>query len=193
MMQQNVLEQKLTRKELQDLRNKRTGLFIFQVSWIMAFVCLVVVNWQLRSGALSWPPPGVEPIPAVLPTLATIALAASALMARSASRAIKADEQAAFLSRWRFAIGLGIVFILLIAYEWVSIPYSAVYSDVFRMMTGFHGIHAIAISVFMATLYRGAQAGLYGSANFWQVEGATSLWDFVLVAWLLFYVVLYWL
>lgn len=193
MMQQNLLEQKLTRKELQDLRNKRTGLFIFQVSWIMAFVCLAVVNWQLRSGAVSWPPPGVQPLPVLLPTLATIALGASAVLARSASRAIKADDLAGFLSRWRLSIGLGVVFILLIAYEWVSIPYSAVYSDVFRMMTGFHGIHAIAISIFMATLYRNARAGLYGSANFWQVEGATSLWDFVLVAWLLFYVVLYWL
>lgn len=191
MMNQDLLEQKLSRKELQDLRNKRTGLFIFQVSWIMAFVCLVIVNWQLRSGAISWPPPGVEPLSPVLPTIATIVLAVSAWLARSATHALKADNIALFLSRWRVAIGLGAVFALVMAYEWIAIPYSAVFSDVFRMMTGFHGFHAIAIGLFMYSVYRGARDGVYHALNFWPVEGAKSLWDFVLVAWLLFYVVLY--
>ncbi len=159
----------------------------------MAFICLAVANWQLRSGAISWPPPGVEPLPVILPTIATIALALSAVLARSASRAIKDDQQAAFATRWQLALVLGTVFIILIAYEWVIIPYSAVYSDVFRMMTGFHGFHAVVISLFMLSVYRTSRTGVYGSANFWQIEGATSLWDFVLVAWLLFYIVLYWL
>jgi heme/copper-type cytochrome/quinol oxidase subunit 3 len=191
MMQQDLTEAKLTRKEQQELRNKRSGLFIFQVSWILVFVCLVVVNWQLRSRAVSWPPPGVEPVSPVLPTLATIALGISAWLARGAAQAIRAGNLPGFEPRWRAAIGLGVVFALIMAYEWLAIPYSAIYSDVFRLMTGFHGVHAIAIGLFMAVIARKARGGVYGPANFWPVEGAASLWYFVLVAWLLFYVVLY--
>ncbi len=190
-MQQNLLEHKPTRKELQDLRNKRTGLFIFQLSWILVFVCLVIVNWQLRSSSASWPPAGVQPISPVLPTVATVMLLASAWLVRSAAQAMKADEISAFIGRWWGAIGLGIVFVILMAYEWAAIPYSQVYSDVFRMMTGFHVVHAVAIGLFMYRVGRSAQVGLYHSANFWPVEGAAGLWYFVVVAWLLFYVVLY--
>ena len=62
-MQRDLAEKNLSRAELQDLRNKRTGLAVFQISWILVFVCLVVVNWQLRWSQPSWPPPGVQTPP----------------------------------------------------------------------------------------------------------------------------------
>ena len=190
-MQRDLLEHKPTRKEIQDLRNKRTGLLIFQLSWILVFVCLVVVNWQLRITSPSWPPAGVEPISPVLPTLATVALAASTFLVRRAVQAMKADDARAFLSRWWLALVMGAVFVGLMLYEWATIPYSQVYSDVFRMMTGFHVVHAVAIGLFMYGVGRNAHAGAYHSGNFWPVEGAAGLWYFVLVAWLLFYAALY--
>ncbi len=192
-MQRDLLEQQLSRKELQDLRNKRTGLLIFQISWIMVFVCLVVVNWQLRFVTTTWPPPGVEKLPWTLPTLATGLLLISAFLARRATQAVKENRNAQFLALWRIAIALGIAFVVLMAFEWVTLPYSQTYSDVFRTMTGFHIVHALAIGAFMINIYQGARAGKYGQTNFWPVEGATSLWYFVVVAWILFYVVLYWI
>jgi heme/copper-type cytochrome/quinol oxidase subunit 3 len=107
--------------------------------------------------------------------------------------AIKRDAQTVFLSHWRIALVLGAAFVLIILYEWISLPYSGIYSDVFRMMTAFHGVHALAIVMFMGMIDRGARAGKYGPANFWPVEGAAGLWYFVVAAWLLFYVVLYWI
>ena len=190
-MQSELTKPELSREELQQLRNKRSGMTIFQISWIMVFVCLVIVNWQLRSGQVSWPPPGVERPSPVLPTVATVALLASAWLARTATRALKNDYLDVFLRRWRLALALGAVFVVIIAYEWVVLPYSGIYSDVFRMMTAFHGVHALAIGAFMGMIYRGARAGQYGSTHFWPVEGATSLWYFVVFAWMLFYVVLY--
>lgn len=192
-MQRDVAEQNLSRAELQDLRNKRSGLAIFQMSWILVFVCLIIVNWQLRWSQPSWPPPGIEPPPVVLPTVATIGILVSIWFVRRAVRAIKNDEQAAFLANWRIALVLGIVFVLIMGYEWFSIPYSGIYSDVFRLMTGFHAVHALAIAVFMGMIRRGARAGQYGPTNFWPVEGAAGLWYFVIFAWMLFYVVLYWI
>ena len=43
------------------LKNNRLGMNIFQVSWIMAFVAMIVVNWQLRFNYSQWPPAGVAP------------------------------------------------------------------------------------------------------------------------------------
>lgn len=192
-MQRDLLEQQLSRKELQDLRNKRTGLFIFQVSWILVFVCLAIVNWQLRFSGSGWPPPGVEKISPLLPTLATAALLASAFFVRRSVRGIQENRVDSFLATWRLALALGLMFVLLMAYEWAIIPYSGAYSDVFRMMTGFHIVHALAIGAFMISIERGARAGRYGQLNFWPVEGAAGLWYFVLIAWILFYVVLYWI
>lgn len=191
-MKSDVMEQQLSREELQALRNKRSGLAIFQFTWILVFVCLVVVNWQLRWTQPSWPPPGVEAPSPLLPTIATIGMLASVWLTRRAVQAIKADDQAGFLKNWRAVLVLAVVFVVILIYDWISLPYSGIYSDVFRTMTGFHGVHALVIGVFMGMIDRGARAGLYGPGNFWPVEGAAGLWYFVVVAWLLFYVVLYW-
>lgn len=190
-MQSHVIEEGLSRRELQDLRNKRTGLAIFQGSWIMAFVCLAVVHWSVRSNSPTWPPEGVGQLDAVIPTLATIALVASSFLVRRAVKAVKRDETTPFLSNWRLTLALGVVFMLVMAFEWASVPFSGQYSNVFRLMVGFHGVHALVIGIYMWRVYRNGQAGQYGSRNFWPVEGGAGLWHFVTIAWLLFFAVLY--
>ncbi len=188
---QNVLEQGLTRAEVQALRNKRTGLLIFQISWIMAFICLIFVNMQLRSQSEAWPPEGVEKLTPVLPTLMTVALIVSSFFARRAVKAIKADDVAAFLKNWRYVIGLGVAFVLVMGAEWLFVPVSGQYSNVFRLLVGFHGVHALAIGGYLWWVYRGGLAGTYNRINFWPVEGGAGLWHFVTIAWVLFYIVLY--
>ncbi|MBZ0286648.1 MAG: cytochrome c oxidase subunit 3 [Anaerolineae bacterium] len=188
-MASNVVEQKLSREELQALRNKRTGLAIFQVSWIMVFVTLILVNLQLRNTAPSWPPPGVDQLNPAIPTLMTLALIASSFLVRQGTRAVKSGEQARFLSQWRIAIGLGVLFIVVMAIEWITVPPSGQYSDVFRLMVGFHAVHALAIGGFLVHVYR--HGTRYNPRHFWPVEAAANLWYFVTVAWLLFFMVLY--
>ncbi len=184
-------QESLTPAELLQQRNRRTGLTIFQISWILVFVCLVIVNWQLRGNHPSWPPPGVNAPSALLPGLATLGLLASAWLARAATRSLAAGSRAAFRRQWRAALALGALFLLVMGYEWLSIPVSGIYSDVFRMMTAFHLLHALAIGLFMSMIARGAGAGRVSAQNLWPAEGATGLWYFVVVAWLLFFPVLY--
>src|SRR5215213_10123438 len=105
-MQQSV-EQGLSREELQKLRNNRTGLLIFQLSWILVFVMLIIVNIQIRGNQVSWPPPGVEKLGIGLPALATLALIASLALVHRAFNAIKANAVSEFLKQWQLAIGLG--------------------------------------------------------------------------------------
>lgn len=188
-MATDLAEHGLTPKEIQDLRNKRTGLAIFQVSWIMVFVALIFVNVQLRNTAPAWPPPGIDQLNPIIPTLMTIALIASSLLVRRGKRAVKKGQRETFVSNWRIAIGLGVLFVIVMAIEWATVPYSGQYSNVFRLMVGFHGTHALVIGWFLLNVYR--HRDQYDEVHFWPVEAAAGLWYFVTIAWLLFYTVLY--
>ncbi len=187
-----ILEENLTREEYQALQNKRAGMFIFQVSWIMAFLCMVMVNWQMRFSS-EWLPPGAEKISPVVGSIATVALFISIVLARRSLIAIKADDGRAFLTQWMGALGLGGLFIALMLYEWFAVPTGTQYAQVFRLMTGFHVFHAVAIGLYMANVYLNGQKGLYGSSGFWAVEAGVKLWYFVFAAWILFYIVIYWI
>src|SRR5215216_1698159 len=108
-MTQQVLEQKLTRQEQQQLRNRRTGLAIFQISWIMTFVCLIVVNFSIRGGSEVWPPAGVA-VEKLIPTLMTLTLIASSYFIRRGTKALQADDVQTFTTNWRNGLLLGGVF-----------------------------------------------------------------------------------
>lgn len=180
------------------LKNNRLGMNIFQVSWIMAFVALIVVNWQLRFNYSQWPPAGVPPFDLVLPSVATLALLISSAQIALGLKALRRGIAKAFLARWRLAIGLGALFMAIIVYEFLNVSDAAMatqYGNTFRLMAGFHFVHALAILAIMCRVYLGANQGRYlgGEHDSWAVEGAAKLWYFVTFAWMLFYLVLYWI
>lgn len=191
------------------LKNKRNGMAVFQASWILVFVCLIVVNLQLRSASPAWPPEGVERLDAVLPTLATLGLLASAVLTRRGMRALLRDSLGGFLLQWRAALALGALFVAVMAYEWLSVAptpqmrvvlangeevFTAItqYNAIFRVMTAFHAVHALVIGIYMARVLHTAARGELAEDT-WAAEAGAKLWYFVVIAWLMFYVVLYWL
>ena len=179
------------------LKNNRLGMTIFQASWIMVFLALIVVNWQLRFSYAQWPPEGVAPFDPLLPSAATLALLLSALLARGGWRGLRRGEPGVFLTSWRLAMALGVVFMAIILYEFAAVSEAALatqYGVTMRLMTGFHVAHALAILAVMLHVYRKGSRGSYSGdpRDSWPVEGTVKLWYFVTVAWLLFYAVLYW-
>ena len=180
------------------LRNNRLGMTIFQASWIMVFLAMIVVNWQLRFSYAQWPPAGVAPFDPLLPSLATLALLLSAALVHRGWQELRAGRTGDFLKRWRLAMALGTVFMAVIIYEFINVSQAALatqYGVTMRLMTGFHFVHALAILAVMLHVYRSGSKGAYsgGEHEAWAVEGTAKLWYFVAVAWLLFYVVLYWI
>lgn len=180
------------------LKNNRLGMNIFQVSWIMAFVALIVVNWQLRFNYSQWPPAGVPPFDLILPSVATLALLASSALVVQALNALRRGSVRAYLVKWRLAIGLGAFFLAIIVYEFLNVSDAAMatqYGNTFRLMSGFHFVHALAILAVMCRVHQGASAGKYSGNEYdsWAVEGCAKLWYFVTFAWMLFYMVLYWI
>jgi heme/copper-type cytochrome/quinol oxidase subunit 3 len=177
------------------LKNNKLGVTIFQGSWIMVFVALIVVNWQMRYSP-EWLKPGYSTPDAALPSLATLLLLASAVLAQRALRAVKADEVARFLSQWRLATLLGGAFFLIMLSQLFALPPEAgQITSVFRVMIGYHAAHAVAIAFMMVQVMRFAQArpNHYNARNHWAVEATVRLWYFVAVAWMMFYIVLYWI
>ncbi len=191
MSNQRIAEQSLSRAERQALANKRTAISVFQISWIMVFVCLIVVNLQIRGNFPTWPPAGVDGLERILPTVATAGLLASVFFAQRGLNAIRKEDRPVFLSSWRAAIVLGAAFVLIMAFEWVSVQFSGQFSDIFRVMIAYHAIHALVIGYMMVNALNKGRAGAYNAVDNWGVEGAAKLWYFVVVAWILFYVVLY--
>jgi len=180
------------------LKNNRLGMTIFQVSWIMVFLALIIVNWQLRFSYSEWPPAGVAPFDPLLPSAATLALLLSLVMVRQGLQTLRRNHVAGFLMRWRGAIALGIAFMAIIVYEFASVSDAAMatqYGVTMRLMTGFHLVHALAILAIMVYVYRSGATGSYSrdEHDSWAVEGTAKLWTFVTLAWLMFYVVLYWI
>ncbi len=189
-MAQHTMEQKLSRQEQLQLRNRRTGLVVFQISWIMTFVCLIIVNFWIRGNSDTWPPAGVA-VEKLIPTLMTLVLVASSFFIRRGVRALKANDIATFGTNWRYGLGLGGVFAVVMAIEFIAAPGSGQFLSIYRLMIGFHHLHALVIGYYLIRVYQNGKRGAYSATDFWPVEGGTSLWDFVTVAWVLFYVVLY--
>lgn len=187
------MERQLSREERLALKNRRTGMAIFQISWIMVFVCLIVVNLQIRSNFTTWPPEGVAKLELGLPTFAALLLVISGFFVRSALHAVEADQS--FVGPWRIALALGAAFILIMTWEWLNAPVttdaSQQYGVLFRVMTAFHAIHALVIGLYMIRVDR--FRAFYSARDYWAVEAGAKLWYFVVAAWLMFYVVLYWI
>lgn len=188
---QRTAEERRAREAALALKNKRVGVTVFQISWIMVFICLVVVNLQIRSNFAEWPPVGTQALNPLLPTLATIGLIASGILTARGLAALRRDERAAFIRQWQIALILGAGFIVVMAIEWVIVPFSEQYSTVFRVMTAFHALHALVIGVLMLNVRSKARAGAYSADDNWDVEAAAKMWYFVAIAWLLFFAVLY--
>lgn len=181
-----------TQRELEiALKNKRTAVTVFQLSWIMVFVCLSAVNLMIRGRFTVWPPEGVAQLDRILPTVATLALLASGWTAWRALKGIRTDDRASFFTFWQVTLVLGFVFLIVMLLQWVTAQIDNQYGAIFRVMVGYHALHALVVGYIMWRVLRNAQAGAYTATDNFGIEGSTRLWYFVVAAWILFYVVLY--
>lgn len=185
------LERPLSRQEQLALKNKRTGMTVFQISWILVFVCLVVVYVQTRANYLVWPPEGVQPASAAAGLAATAALFASAWLTWRGLKAARAGNLSAFAQQWTVALALGATFVVIAGAQWSVMAGSHQYDMLFRLLVGYHLIHAVVIGGYMLSVLisaRGAQPAQY---DLWPAEAGAKLWYFVVIAWILFFIPLY--
>jgi cytochrome c oxidase subunit 3 len=191
----------------------RLGFILFIVSEIMFFFGFF---WGFFHSSLSpsifiggiWPPPGIVPFnPWTVPLANTLVLLLSGCSITWAHHSFLskpkispytiATESEVTDTRTAFFVTLvlAVCFTCLQLLEYCEAPFSisdSVYGSTFFLMTGFHGLHVIIGTIFIAVCF---VRFLYGRLTLNQhlgFEFAAWYWHFVDVVWLFLFISVYW-
>ncbi|MBN2973793.1 cytochrome c oxidase subunit 3 [Roseomonas aeriglobus] len=149
----------------------------------------------LTEGVAQWPPKGLEVINAFeLPLLNTFILLLSGTTVTWAHHAlIHGDRDGLKKGLW-CTILLGAVFSCIQAYEYIHAPFpfkGLNYGASFFMATGFHGVHVLIGTIFLAVCLVRAYRGDFTPRQHFGFEAAAWYWHFVDVVWLFLFVSIY--
>nr|YP_009059084.1 cytochrome c oxidase subunit III [Heteromycteris japonicus]AFC77837.1 cytochrome oxidase subunit 3 [Heteromycteris japonicus] len=179
----------------------RYGMILFITSEVLFFLGFF---WAFYHSSLAptpelgavWPPAGITPLdPFEVPLLNTAVLLASGVTVTWAHHSILEGNRKEAIQALSATILLGFYFTLLQAMEYFEAPFSiadSVYGSSFFVATGFHGLHVIIGTIFLAVcLLRQTQYHLTTNHHF-GFEAAAWYWHFVDMVWLFLYISIYW-
>jgi cytochrome c oxidase subunit 3 len=183
----------------------RYGFILFIMSEVMFFAAWF---WSFFKHALypmetfsegQWPPPSIETFdPWHLPLINTLILLCSGAAATWAHHALVHENNRRDLI-WGLAISivLGVLFTALQAYEYSYLLYQGwefggdKFFSNFFMATGFHGLHVIIGTIFLAVCLVRAMKGHFTPEKHVGFEAAAWYWHFVDVVWLFLFFAVY--
>nr|AQM39907.1 cytochrome c oxidase subunit 3 [Deflorita sp. ZJZ-2017] len=179
----------------------RWGMLLFIISEILFFLSFF---WAFFHSSLSpaielgamWPPQGINPFnPLQIPLLNTAILLASGVTVTWAHHSLMEGNYTQTSQGLLFTILLGIYFSILQAYEYIEAPFTiadAVYGSTFFVATGFHGLHVIIGTTFLAVCLTRHLMNHFSPHHHFGFEAAAWYWHFVDVVWLFLYISIYW-
>jgi cytochrome c oxidase subunit 3 len=142
-----------------------------------------------------WPPKGIEVLdPFHLPLYNTIILLLSGTTVTWAHHALLHDDRRGLVTGLALTVGLGVLFSMVQAYEYVHAPFTfhdSIYGATFFMATGFHGFHVLVGTVFLLVCLFRAYAGHFTPKQHLGFEFAAWYWHFVDVVWLFLFACIY--
>ncbi len=176
------------------------GVILFIVSEGLFFVAIF---WAFFHSALTptvelgaqWPPMGIEPInPFELPLLNTVLLLSSGATVTYGHHAlIKGDRKGALYGTF-FTVILAMIFTFFQGVEYSVSSFTisdGVFGTCFFFGTGFHGIHVIVGTIFLAIPLWRIYAYHLTDHHHVGYEAGILYWHFVDVVWLFLYVSMY--
>lgn len=177
------------------------GIILFIVSEVLFFFSFFWAFFHrrlrpcLELGRV-WPPRGINTFnPFSIPLLNTIILLSSGATVTWAHHRILHKEFTESIYRLALTIALGIYFTSLQMYEYIEASFSiadSVYGATFFVATGFHGLHVIIGTTFLAICLGRLEQAHFSSAHHFGFEAAAWYWHFVDVVWLFLYISIYW-
>lgn len=171
------------------LQINRIGLWFFIISETFMFLALHMYRFIALG---TYRPEGVN---VALGGLLTLVLLSSSGTAWWAERAIARGDTGGLQRGLLATMGLGVLFLALVAYEWsvaaVHFPPSTPYGSTFFLTTGMHALHLFSGIVILALVYLAARRGAFSAESHWGVEGGVLYWHFVDVVWLSVFTSLY--
>ena len=144
----------------------------------------------------TWPPENIEPFdPFHLPIMMTFVLLLSGSTVTWAHHALQDGYNKSAAQALAITVGLGILFTCLQAYEYGHAAFGlsdGIYPSTFYLATGFHGLHVIIGTIFLAVVWWQTTKGHFTKDNHFGFEAAAWYWHFVDVVWLFLFVSIYW-
>lgn len=179
----------------------RSGMLLFIVSEVFFFLRFF---WAYFHSSLSpnvevgglWPYAGVKPFnPLGVPLLNTLILLSSGVRVTWSHHALIRGNKTESILGLLITVILGIYFSLLQALEYYEASFTfadGVYGSTFYIATGFHGIHVIIGTIFLAVCLNRHKNKEFRKTHHFGFEAAAWYWHFVDVVWLFLYLVIYW-
>nr|WHI93464.1 cytochrome c oxidase subunit III [Halcampella fasciata] len=179
----------------------RYGMLLFIASEVLFFVSFF---WAFFHSSLAptvelgtvWPPQGVNPLnPFAVPLLNTAILLSSGATVTWAHHAVVSGKKTEAIRGLMATVVLGVIFSALQAMEYHEAPFAisdSVYGSTFFVATGFHGMHVLIGTTFLAVCLVRLVSHQLTRHHHIGFEAASWYWHFVDVVWLFLYVCIYW-
>jgi heme/copper-type cytochrome/quinol oxidase subunit 3 len=181
------------------LANRRTGAVKAALLLVLGaetiFFSTLIVSYLVMRGeqaARPFPIQGLGDL--LLPSLNTLVLLVSALLAGLAERAIRGGRRDALQSGLRWALGLGLLFVAGQVIEFTRSgmhPADAAFGGIYFALVSFHALHVLAgVFVLLLNLIR-ASLGDFSPRRYMAVQMGSWFWYYVTGVWLVLFTVLY--
>lgn len=189
-------------------RGLRVGMALFIISEVMFFFAFfwaffdaslfpkipLEEVWGIGEGV--WPPEGIQTFdPWDLPFINTLILLLSGTTVTWAHHALLERKNDDVITALWLTVLLGVSFSALQAYEYSHAAFGltdGIYATTFYLATGFHGLHVLIGTAFLAVNLVRAHKGTLTPEGHLGFEFAAWYWHFVDVVWLFLFVAIYW-
>nr|YP_003331294.1 cytochrome c oxidase subunit III [Chauliognathus opacus]ACM45016.1 cytochrome c oxidase subunit III [Chauliognathus opacus] len=183
------------------VQGMRWGMILFITSEVFFFISFF---WSFFHSSLSpnielgmnWPPKNIMTFnPMEIPLLNTLILISSGISVTWAHHSLMENNYKQAFNGLAITIILGVYFTMLQAYEYMESSFTiadSIYGSTFFMATGFHGLHVIIGTIFLAVCLLRHWKNHFSSVHHFGFEAATWYWHFVDVVWLFLYISIYW-
>jgi cytochrome c oxidase subunit 3 len=190
---------------------------MFFVAWFWAYFNSAIFHADV--GVPNWPPAGIVTLdPWHFPLLNTLILLTSGTTVTWAHHAIQTGDKKGAVQGLLITVLLGLSFTCVQAWEYAHAPFTfgfnhlalapftdaahsslasgagnfdAIYGSTFFMATGFHGMHVIIGTIFLAVCLFRAIKGHFTPQRHFGFEAAAWYWHFVDVVWLFLFIAIY--
>jgi cytochrome c oxidase subunit 3 len=178
----------------------RYGMALFIASEVMFFSAFF---WAYYSAALYppevlggvWPPKDIKTFdPFDMPFIMTLVLLLSGTTVTWAHHAALEGDKKSLVKALAITVALGFSFSCCQAYEYSHAAFtikSGMFGSTFYMATGFHGLHVIIGTIFLAVCLWRANKGQFTPTSHFGLEAAAWYWHFVDVVWLFLFISVY--
>nr|YP_007025091.1 cytochrome c oxidase subunit III [Nabis apicalis]AEI53334.1 cytochrome c oxidase subunit III [Nabis apicalis] len=177
------------------------GMILFIISEIFFFISFF---WAFFHSSLSptpeigmiWPPKGIITFnPMQIPLLNTMVLLCSGITVTWAHHSLLSSNYNQTTQSLYITVLMGMYFTMLQTYEYLEAKFTisdSIYGSTFYMATGFHGIHVMIGTMFLAVCLMRHIMCHFSSTHHLGFEAAAWYWHFVDVVWLFLYISIYW-